>query len=179
MRYGALPRRCFYEVLGVTRNATNTEIKTAYRRVALKSHPDVNANDPTAATRFREAAEAYAVLSDATKRPIYDAANEWDVSERAARRPRAPRDGPTTLVERLLGPTSLGLFVLFGTVVLFASSGTKKATDTDVWIDGCWVNPKTQRLEPPAPWDDDYKAAAAAGLLRRVRRTQLAVARRR
>ncbi|HEY7112100.1 MAG TPA: molecular chaperone DnaJ [Thermoanaerobaculia bacterium] len=65
-------RRDYYEILGVSREAESAELKSAYRRVAMASHPDRNPNDPEAAERFKEASEAYAVLSDPEKRARYD-----------------------------------------------------------------------------------------------------------
>ncbi len=65
-------RRDYYEVLGVARDASPEEIKRAYRRLAVKYHPDRNPDDPEAEERFKEAAEAYAVLSDPEKRAAYD-----------------------------------------------------------------------------------------------------------
>ncbi|MBX6377072.1 MAG: molecular chaperone DnaJ [Clostridia bacterium] len=64
--------RDYYEVLGVRRDATQEEIKRAYRRLARQYHPDVNKDDPQAAERFKEVAEAYQVLSDPEKRARYD-----------------------------------------------------------------------------------------------------------
>jgi molecular chaperone DnaJ len=61
-----------YQVLGVDRQATGDEIKKAYRKLALKHHPDRNQGDPAAAARFKEAAAAYAILSDQAKRAEYD-----------------------------------------------------------------------------------------------------------
>jgi molecular chaperone DnaJ len=65
--------RDYYEVLGVGRDAGQAEIKTAFRRLARELHPDVNDHDPEAEEKFKEAAEAYEVLSDAERRRTYDA----------------------------------------------------------------------------------------------------------
>ncbi len=65
-------KRDYYEVLGVSRNANDSEIKKAYRQLALKFHPDRNPGDRDAEEKFKEAAEAYDVLSDGKKRQIYD-----------------------------------------------------------------------------------------------------------
>jgi len=64
--------RDYYEVLGVARDASVPEIKKAYRELAVKNHPDRNAGDPAAEERFKEASQAYAILSDAEKRARYD-----------------------------------------------------------------------------------------------------------
>jgi molecular chaperone DnaJ len=64
--------RDYYEILGVARDAAAAEIKSAYRRLAQKYHPDKNPGDREAEERFKEAAEAYAVLSDADQRARYD-----------------------------------------------------------------------------------------------------------
>lgn len=62
----------YYEILGVGRNATEQEIKSAYRKLARKFHPDVNKNDPQATDKFKDINEAYEVLSDSEKRNRYD-----------------------------------------------------------------------------------------------------------
>ncbi len=67
-----MSKRDYYEVLGVERTANEQELKSAYRKLALKYHPDRNPGDHTAEERFKEAAEAYAVLADADQRGRYD-----------------------------------------------------------------------------------------------------------
>jgi molecular chaperone DnaJ len=64
--------RDYYEILGVGRQAESVELKSAYRKLALQHHPDRNPNNPDAAEKFKEASEAYAVLSDPEKRARYD-----------------------------------------------------------------------------------------------------------
>jgi molecular chaperone DnaJ len=65
-------KRDYYEVLGVSRSASEKEIAAAYRKMAIKFHPDSNPGDETATEKFKEAAEAYEILSDGDKRRIYD-----------------------------------------------------------------------------------------------------------
>ncbi len=65
-------KRDYYEVLGVTRVATDVEIKSAYRQLAMTYHPDRNPNNPDAEEKFKEITEAYAILADSEKRSLYD-----------------------------------------------------------------------------------------------------------
>ena len=67
-----MAKRDYYEILGVSRTATAEDIKKAYRQIALKYHPDKNPNNPAAEEKFKEAAEAYEVLSNPEKRQKYD-----------------------------------------------------------------------------------------------------------
>jgi molecular chaperone DnaJ len=68
----ATTKRDYYEVLGVARNASEDDLKKAYRRLAVKLHPDKNPGDPNAEGQFKELGEAYDILSDADKRAAYD-----------------------------------------------------------------------------------------------------------
>ncbi|MGL4566394.1 MAG: DnaJ domain-containing protein, partial [Halioglobus sp.] len=67
-----MSKRDYYEVLGVSKGTDEQDIKKAYRRVAMKYHPDRNPDDPDADAKFKEATEAYDVLMDSQKRAAYD-----------------------------------------------------------------------------------------------------------
>lgn len=85
-------RRDYYEVLGVSRDASEQDIKSAYRKLALQYHPDRNPGDKAAEDKFKEAAEAYSVLCDADKRARYDRFGHAGVSSAAG--PGAPGFNP-------------------------------------------------------------------------------------
>ena len=74
-----MSKRDFYEILGVNRDASEEEIKKAYRKLARKYHPDVS-KEPNAEARFKEVAEAHEALSDTERRAAYD-----DIAQRHAR----------------------------------------------------------------------------------------------
>ena len=67
-----MSQRDYYEVLGVSQNASNSELKKAFKKLAMKYHPDRNPDDPAANEKFKEAAEAYEILSDPEKKSAYD-----------------------------------------------------------------------------------------------------------
>ena len=67
-----MAKRDYYEVLGVNKDCAEEDLKKAYRRLAMKWHPDRNPDNPKAEEHFKEAKEAYEVLSDANKRAAYD-----------------------------------------------------------------------------------------------------------
>ena len=77
-------KRDYYEVLGVSKGASEAEIKSAFRKKAKEFHPDLNKDDPSAADKFKEAQEAYSVLSDENKRKMYDQYGHAGVSSGAS-----------------------------------------------------------------------------------------------
>jgi molecular chaperone DnaJ len=79
-----MAKRDFYEVLGINRDASDEDIKKAYRKLAMKWHPDRNPDNPKAEDRFKEAKEAYEILSDAPKRSAYDQFGHAGVDPSAA-----------------------------------------------------------------------------------------------
>ena len=100
MRCKRLSKRDYYEVLGVSRTASDPDIKSAYRRLAVQHHPDKNPGDAEAEDRFKEAAEAYSVLSDAEQRRRYDRFGHAGVSSTAGAGWGAPGFGG---IEDILG----------------------------------------------------------------------------
>ena len=79
-----MAKKDYYEVLGVNRDASDEEIKKAYRKLAMKHHPDRNPDNPKAEDHFKEAKEAYEILSDASKRTAYDQYGHAGVDASAA-----------------------------------------------------------------------------------------------
>lgn len=88
-----MSKRDYYEILGVNRTASEQEIKSAYRRLAVKYHPDKNPGDAAAEEKFKEAAEAYSVLSDPEQRQRYDRFGHAGVSSGAGASWGAPGFG--------------------------------------------------------------------------------------
>lgn len=85
----------YYSILGISRNAKDSDIKKAYRRLARKTHPDVNPGDKAAEDRFKRIQEAYDVLSDHNKRAIYDQYGFYSesIKDQAGSGARGPGDG--------------------------------------------------------------------------------------
>src|SRR5205823_2244917 len=84
METKSMSKRDYYEVLGVNRDAAEEDLKKAYRRLAMKWHPDRNPDNPRAEDHFKEAKEAYEVLCDAQKRSAYDQFGHAGVDPHAA-----------------------------------------------------------------------------------------------
>jgi molecular chaperone DnaJ len=115
-----MSKRDYYEILGVSRTATDQEMKSAYRRLAVKYHPDKNPDDASAEEKFKEAAEAYSVLADPNQRQRYDHFGHAGVSSGAGQTWGAPGFGG---IEDILGD-------LFGFGDVFGSgrAGARRST---------------------------------------------------
>ena len=87
-------KRDYYQVLGVGRDADAAAIKRAYRKLAKKYHPDSNAGNAQAEERFKEATEAYDILSDEKKRKLYDQYGHAAFEEGAGAGPGSAEPGP-------------------------------------------------------------------------------------
>ena len=114
-----MDKRDYYDVLEVARTATDQELKSAYRKLAMRYHPDKNPGDATAEEKFKEAAEAYAVLSDGEQRRRYDRFGHAGVSSTAGASWGAPGFGG---IEDILGD----LFG-FGDVFGASRSGSRRS----------------------------------------------------
>ncbi len=89
-----MPGKDYYKILGVNRNATDKELKQAYRRLARKYHPDVNPSDKSAESRFKEINEAFETLSDPAKRQKYDQfGDNWQFADQFSRAGQGTQDG--------------------------------------------------------------------------------------
>ncbi len=122
----------YYEIIGVSRNATDKELKQAYRKLARKHHPDVNPGDKTAEAKFKEINAAYEVLSDPDKRKKYDQFGEnWQYADQFAQAGRSGSPygdfaggGATFYDISDLGPDGIDLGDLFGG--LFGGPGSRR-----------------------------------------------------
>jgi curved DNA-binding protein CbpA len=163
-RFGADP----YATLGISPTATRAEAKEAYLRLAKQHHPDRSGD----ATRFRAIADAWEIIGDKAKRALHDEAHKPEpfrdaaAASRARARANAGTAAPVTSLERLFGPGAVLLALGAAAVYAFAAGGGRAPRRDETLVEGCWVNPATGRLEPPAPWDDAYRAARAAGRTR-------------
>src|SRR5687767_2074273 len=88
-----MAKRDYYEVLGVNKDASEEEIKKAYRKLAMKWHPDRNPDNPKGEEHFKEANAAYEVLSDAKKRAVYDQYGHAGIDPQAGMGPAGAAGG--------------------------------------------------------------------------------------
>src|SRR5277367_4134090 len=100
-----MAKRDYYEVLGVERAADMEEIKKAYRKLALKHHPDRNPNDKSAEEKFKELSEAYEALSDPVSRGAYDQFGHAGLDSRA--RGRSGFHDPTDIFREVFGNSGI------------------------------------------------------------------------
>ncbi|MDQ3571289.1 MAG: molecular chaperone DnaJ [Actinomycetota bacterium] len=124
-------QRDYYEVLGVDRGVDATELKKAFRKLARELHPDVNSHDPHAEEKFKEAAEAYEVLSDPERKRTYDAYGH-DGLRSGGWRPRASGGGIEDILSAFFGQ---GGDSPFGDIFGFGSQGPAQGQDIGLAIE--------------------------------------------
>eukprot|EP00618_Florenciella_parvula_P033491 CAMPEP_0119517782 /NCGR_PEP_ID=MMETSP1344-20130328/34573_1 /TAXON_ID=236787 /ORGANISM="Florenciella parvula, Strain CCMP2471" /LENGTH=175 /DNA_ID=CAMNT_0007555403 /DNA_START=54 /DNA_END=577 /DNA_ORIENTATION=- len=95
--------RDYYEVLGLEREATESEVKKAFRKLSLQMHPDKNPGDPTAAEKFSEVTVAHSILSDAGKREAYDRDGEDGLKRHEANENRGSGGGGGGMFDQFFG----------------------------------------------------------------------------
>lgn len=158
-----------YDTLGVSRNATKAEIKAAFRRLSLETHPDVAQGGNV--ERFKQLNEAHRVLSNASERRIYDAEimdpHRWirrnqGFRHGANKRPAEHSSFMHAFFDGLGRPRNiaLGLTIGFSTMVAIQFAFGKNelpVTDKAAQHVEAWFNPDTQQWESPAPWDSNYR----------------------
>ncbi len=124
-------KRDYYEVLGVERNVSEEEVKRAYRKLAVKFHPDKNPDDPHAEEKFKEIGEAYDVLMDADKRAAYDRFGHAAFAQGTAA--RGGFHDPFDIFREVFGGAGGGIFeTFFGNV---ASRGEDRQRGSDLRYD--------------------------------------------
>ena len=124
-----MAKRDYYDVLGVSRTASADEIKKSYRRLAMKYHPDRNKDDAGAEAKFKEAKEAYDVLSNADKRATYD------------------RFGHDGLRGAGAGPGGMGGFSAEGFGDIFGGRRGRRAGQSEWWCDCAWPSTRHEWCE--------------------------------
>jgi DnaJ-class molecular chaperone len=164
-----------YDTLGVPKHATKKEIKSAFRKLSLETHPDVAANASTSnVKRFQQIAEAHRVLTNETERRIYDAEMMDPIRRELRKHGRGFRrhaaQGATevqhpsfmhALFDGMGRPRNIALGLTVGIGTMMALQYTfgrrqEKMAKEPLMVEA-WFNPATQQYEPPAPWDPTYK----------------------
>ena len=149
-------RRDAYEILGVERGADERAMKKAFRVVARELHPDVNSEDPEAETKFKEAAEAYEVLSDPERKAVYDR-HGWDGVDSKGYASQAQGFGSfADIFERSSAATP-------SAAAAAARAPFRAGTSGSRWRSRSWTPPPASRWTcPTTPWSRVSTATATA-----------------
>ncbi|KAG7364988.1 heat shock protein DnaJ domain protein [Nitzschia inconspicua] len=171
-----------YETLGVSKGATPEEIKAAFRKLSLETHPDLN-KDTSCSEKFKRIANAHSILSNSTERRQYDRQLQEETMWRGRsngfpgghrkgdfygggnfRHQRAPKPGMHVVMETIsnpryifLGMAGFGGMAFLGAMLGGVSSNRPEYHHYQEPMVEAWKNPQTGRWEQPAPWDPVYQ----------------------
>lgn len=162
-------RNCHYDTLGVPKNATNEEVKAAFRKLSLQTHPDV-AGAGACPERFKQISHAASVLTNTRNRQAYDqklayhssnpfASSTFHRNSQSFNRQRP--HGMTAILVTMFRPRNLilGPIALFATVsmIQYTLGINKNKQPEGSSLVQAWKNPETGHYETPAPWDPVYR----------------------
>jgi curved DNA-binding protein CbpA len=166
----------YYEVLGVSKNATQGEIKTKFRQLSKETHPDINPDTHGCGTKFKLIANAHSVLSNPTERRKYDRQLQEEIMWGNRRRSggfshdgfsrsniKRPKPGMHVAMETISNPRyiMMGMVTFGGIAMLGSIMGTFSSKRPEYHyhepLVEAWKNPQTGRWEQPAPWDPIYR----------------------
>mmetsp|Transcript_41881 Transcript_41881/g.71648 ORF Transcript_41881/g.71648 Transcript_41881/m.71648 type:complete len:183 (-) Transcript_41881:230-778(-) len=162
--------QCHYDVLGVSKSATNDEIKSAYRKLCMETHPDVAGTQSQNADKFKRISEAYSILGNQKERKRYDfERSETGIAELRKRAAAAARGGNTggsgSFASALPRNLLIGGVIGFTGVTLIRMLLPAKEEEDGAWASKtghkklveAWKNPKSGLWETPKPWDPEYQ----------------------
>lgn len=181
-----MEKQCHYDVLGVDKDASLAEIKAAFRKLSMETHPDVSTGTECTAEQFKQISQAHTILSNPKERRIYDLqqqeklwykpgsgfggnASRYRGANPDFKAPKGPKaTGAFAVVETMFKPRNfiLGTTAAFCTMMVYQTIFAKEDEKHKLMMMTshhatekvqAWKNPKTGRWEQPAPWDPTYR----------------------
>lgn len=173
-----MAKQCYYDTLKVPKDASHDDIKSAFRKLSMQTHPDVAGGSQCTMEKFKQISEAHQVLSNPKEKRRYDLQLQeklWYQRPASAHggfysnpNMRKPPEGPKAtgafaVVETMFKPRNfiMGLTLACATTMaynaMFGGDDKRKILHHNKALVEAWKNPKTNRWESPAPWDPTYR----------------------